>query len=214
LEDRILDKGLKSLLDRPALYSWVQNLLGAQRARRIYVSEYLRVQAHDRVLDIGCGPADILEWLPDVEYLGLDLSTSYIEQAKRRFGHRAQFMAADVASFAPIHCNYFDVVNAMGVLHHLNDEDAIRLLRIAHTMLRPGGRLVTYDGCYLESQSRLARFFLNQDRGQHIRDKDHYVQLASEVFGANVKPSIRNDLPAIPYTHLIMECQRTSQDAW
>ncbi len=41
--------------------------------------------------------------------------------------------------------------------------------RLARAALRPGGRLVTADGCYLDGQSRIARLLLKMDRGRHVR---------------------------------------------
>ena len=37
------------------------------------------------VLDIGCGPAEILESLPRVQYFGYDINRNYINYAKRSF---------------------------------------------------------------------------------------------------------------------------------
>jgi len=36
-----------------------------------------------RVLDIGCGPGNILKLMPDTEYVGFDLNPHYIEQRPR-----------------------------------------------------------------------------------------------------------------------------------
>src|SRR5262245_49529530 len=79
------------LLGVPALYTGFQNALGAAASRRTIVADYVRPRAGDRVLDIGCGPADILDCLPGVVYLGVDVSAAYIENARRRFGAAARF---------------------------------------------------------------------------------------------------------------------------
>ena len=97
------------------------------------------------------------------------------------------------------------MVLAVGVLHHLDDSESISLLKLAYTALKEGGRLVTYDGCYVEGQSKMAQFIISQDRGRYIRKKGEYYNLACQVF-KNVKQDLRHDLLRIPYTHLIMEC--------
>ena len=83
--------------------------------------------------------------------------------------------------------------------------DAHALFAIAKAALKPGGVLVTFDGCYTPTQSLLARCLLNWDRGRFVRTKDEYVRLATTTF-TDVEPFIRSDLLRIPYTHLIMRC--------
>ena len=76
--------GIWFWLRAAALYSLFQNLLGARRARRVLIAEYIRPNGGDQILDVGCGPADILDFLPpDVRYVGVDHSRTYIEAARR-----------------------------------------------------------------------------------------------------------------------------------
>ena len=100
-------------------------------------------------------------------------------------------------------------MTAIGVLHHLDDADAVRLFELASAALKPGGRLITYDGCFVKDQSSLAKWFISRDRGQYVRDADGYVSLASQVF-THVRVSIRHDMMRIPYTRIILECQKNS----
>jgi SAM-dependent methyltransferase len=99
----------------------------------------------------------------------------------------------------------FDIVLATGVLHHLDDEEARELFRTAREALRPGGRLVTLDGCYVDGQSRMARYLLSRDRGKFVRAPEAYVRLARSQF-EDVQASVRDDLLRIPYTHVALVC--------
>ena len=101
----------------------------------------------------------------------------------------------------------FDLVLAVGVLHHLNDAEALQLCKLAEAALKPGGRFITFDGCYLSGQSPIAHYLLTRDRGQNVRDQEGYTKLVSQVLTKNVV-SIRHDLLRIPYTHIILECTR------
>ncbi|HEX7218318.1 MAG TPA: class I SAM-dependent methyltransferase [Burkholderiales bacterium] len=195
---------MKSLLERPRVYSLFRRLVGRDSARAVYAREHLRLAAGQRVLDLGCGPGDILEFLPAVEYIGYDISPAYVERARRRFGQRATFHEGAVSeALSP--GSGFDVVIAHGVLHHLDDAAARTLFRVARRALKPGGRLVTFDGCFAHGQSALARLFLRLDRGRYVRTREAYEALARGEFG-EVKSFLRHDLIRIPYTHLIMEC--------
>ena len=44
-----------------------------------------------------CGPADILAFLPEIDYLGIDYLESYIAAARRGFGNRGRSLVADHA---------------------------------------------------------------------------------------------------------------------
>jgi SAM-dependent methyltransferase len=194
------------LLGLSRVYSAFADLAGG-RAREIYAREYIRAKGGDRILDIGCGPGDILAYLPvDVRYAGFDADAGYIEAARARFGARGEFMCRKITPDLLREFSGFDLVLANGVLHHLDDSDARTLFGLARAALAAGGRLVTLDGCYVESQSALARYLLRADRGKFVRDQLGYTALARSVF-PSVEAHIRQDLMRIPYTHIILECR-------
>jgi SAM-dependent methyltransferase len=157
------------------------------------------------VIDIGCGPGYAAKWLPGSRFFGFDVHGAYIDYATRNFGRHAVF-----------HCGLFspqcastlpkaDLVLMMGLLHHLTDEECVSLLRLAKSAMKNGGKLLTLDGCYRDGQSRIARYFLDSDRGEHIRTPESYIRIARSVFG-QVIPSLREDLFFIPYTCMVLDC--------
>jgi SAM-dependent methyltransferase len=200
---------MRSLLSHPALFELFSRLVGAEHIRSVYVRDFVRPKEGDRVLDIGCGPADILPHLPRVDYFGFDISPRYIDSARKRFGERGRFFCENVSaeSLSRDQAESFDIALASGVLHHLTDDEATSLFQTARRALRPGGRLVTFDGCYEPGQSPFARYLLSKDRGRHVRDRAGYVSLAQRVFG-DVRATVRHDLLRIPYTHIILECPK------
>lgn len=193
------------LLDSPFFYRTLRILSRGGRSK--YVRDYVRPVAKDKILDIGCGPADILNYLPDVDYTGFDSNPKYIVAARKRFDNRGNFLCRAVKVDVIQECDYFDIVLANGVLHHLNDDDALTLFKLARRSMKANGRLVTLDCCYAEQQSRVARFLISKDRGKYARTETGYVELASKVF-SSVKAVIRNDFMRLPYTHIIMECSK------
>ena len=50
-----------------------------------------------KVLDVGCGPANILAYLPPVDYTGVDLNEKHIAYAREAYGDRGRFIVGDVA---------------------------------------------------------------------------------------------------------------------
>ena len=45
--------------------------------------------------------------------------------------------------------------------------------------------MITLDGCYRNTTSPLAKFFLNHDRGRYVRFEQNYVKLISKYFSIN-----------------------------
>ena len=49
---------LRAVLAQPRVYSLFARLIGATRGRLRYVHRHIRPRPGDKILDIGCGPAD------------------------------------------------------------------------------------------------------------------------------------------------------------
>lgn len=197
---------ISGIFGLPLIYRFFNFVIGANRYRSMYVDRHVRPFKGDKILDIGCGPGDILAHLPpDIDYVGFDMSRKYIDSAKEKFGNRGSFFCRKITRDAVADNGSFDIVMANGVLHHLDDSDAIELFELARVMMKPSGRLVTIDGCYVKGQSLIARYLLSIDRGKHVRTGEEYVRLASSVF-PHVAVNTYTDMLRIPYTHIIMEC--------
>lgn len=202
-----ITQGIRSILSIPAIYSLFRNLIGGDSLNKSLVKEYVRPRQGDRILDIGCGPGIIVPFLPEVEYVGFDASEEYIFSAQQQFGDRATFICEQVTTNTLEKRSYFDIILALGVLHHLDDAEVLQLFNLAQVALKPGGRLITFDGVFVKKQSPCARYIISKDRGKNVRTKEGYLRLASEVF-SDISVNIRHDLLRIPYTHIILECTR------
>lgn len=197
----------KDLLALSFLYRFFGSAIRGE-GWQIYLRDYVRPKAGDRILDLGCGPADILQLMPAVDYTGVDLNADYIQSAQHRFGDRATFQCADICSFElGGSAGSFDIVLATGVLHHLDDEQAVQFMNVASSALSKNGYLVTLDGCREPQQSVVVRWLLNSDRGKFVRYRQDYERLALAKFD-RVEADVRGDLLRIPYTHCIMRCHR------
>ena len=199
-------RGLRAILSASVAYDLFQGLVGAEALRKTIVTDYLTVGPHRRILDIGCGTAAILEHLPkDVEYLGFDASEAYIRTARRRFRDRGAFFTQLVTEASLEGLPGFDLVMAIGMVHHLDDSEADHLFALAARALTPEGRLCTVDPCLASPQSPIARAIIHRDRGRHVRELEGYRGLARRHFD-RVEASIRHDLLRIPYTHALLTC--------
>ncbi len=198
------DTGLRRLLRLPRFYQGFQDLLGAQRFQRRFVREWVRAEPGMRVLDIGCGPAAVLDHLAaGIDYHGFDENPTYIAAARARHGERGRFWQARVERQAMAALGRFDRVIAIGVLHHLGDDDARALLDLAAGVLAPGGALVTYDPTLVPGQGRISRFLVERDRGADVRAPDGYAALARAAF-ADVTVEVVSGHLRVPYHATVM----------
>lgn len=194
---------LHALFRSPRGYIRWQRILAADRLRRICLNEFLKLRGGERVLDVGCGPGHILEDMPRVDYVGLDIEPSYILYAKEHYSNRGQFFCehltpAHVKRFAP-----FDAILLLGIIHHLEDSAVENLLGLVAKCLAPHGRVVTLDPCFTASQSCISRWVAQADRGRFVRDEKAYRWLADRQF-MGVEASLLRNVCRIPSTELIM----------
>lgn len=124
-----ITSGLRSVLSFSIVYNFFLYCLGAHSGREDFVKRHVRPQNGDRILDIGCGTAQILNNLGEVEYYGFDLSQKYIQTAKDQFGDRATFKCQSVDEANADKLGRFDIVLAQGILHHLGNNEATALLQ-------------------------------------------------------------------------------------
>lgn len=196
--------GLYRLVGMPKFYQAFQNLLGAKAGRQRLVNEYIKPKPNDRILDLGCGSAAILSDLPgDVSYVGIDHNDRHITKAQESFGERGVFLAGNFDQAGDYTDQPFDIVLALGLLHHLDDAQVNSILQLAKAALVPGGRFVTIDPAFAVKQSKIARFLISNDSGQNVRTANEYLALSKKVF-PQVKIFVRDDLLTIPYTHCLM----------
>jgi len=195
--------GIRAILSNPKVYAAFQLVVGSQRVRTELIDTYVKPEPGLRVLDVGCGPGVLVEYLPGVDYTGTDLSEAYIEAAQRRYGDRGRFFVGRVDDLDADELGTFDVIIAKSLLHHIDEDEILHLFDVAAKTLKPGGRFVTLDAAYTPDMSKASRFVVSRDRGQSILAPEGYERLARTAFG-KVDVAVHHDLLRIPYTHVFL----------
>lgn len=196
---RIVDKVLSS----PLIYETYQSLIGAPHCHSQFISQMVAPASGERILDVGCGVGASVRFLPqNIEYVGIDVSQSYIDVARGKFGAGRTFICADLSSVDPQRLGLFDRAFAFGLLHHLSDAKVRQTVDLVRRVVKPKGLFVTIDPCYFPGQSAIAKFLIDNDRGEHVRDRGGFERLVSDL--GRVQSLIFNDLLQIPYTQIVM----------
>src|SRR4051794_22054453 len=107
---------LQKPLSYPEIYIGFQKLLGADRLRRLCIDQFAKVKPGDRVLDIGCGPGYVMDYLPDVDFVGFDTDRGCIEYAAKKYDGRGKFLCETFAEKHVKELGEFDVVLLFGIL--------------------------------------------------------------------------------------------------
>lgn len=160
--------------------------LSTERADRLVAG--LGVQPGERVLDLGCGWAELLLRVlaaqPGATGIGVDLKEADIEQARelaasRGLAERTTFVTGDAADWTgdPV-----DVALCLGATHVFGGDPAVHTanaLTAYGERLAPGGRLLLGEGFWRTPPNAEAMAFFGGDTGQYGTLND-LVELAHE----------------------------------
>ncbi len=195
------------LLNNSKFYCYFQKLLSKKQKSNTPLN--IKYKSGDIILDIGCGPAGILSFMPnDVIYYGYDLSSKYIEFAKKHYKNRNAIFKAEKISeinIPPELINKVNYVLAIGLIHHIPDEEVKKLFAIVNIVLCKGGKFISQDNYFCEKQNIISKFLIKNDRGKFVRTEEEYKNLAKNYLGENITVTKRDDLLRIPYNHIFIE---------
>ena len=138
----------------------------------------------ESLLDLGCGNGELArERMRRGQcgpYTGLDFSLPLLEVARHGWEDApATFIRADLSAadwdkrmVTPIH-QFFDLVTAFAVLHHIPDVNLrLNILQKTHDLLRPGGQFIHSEWQFLNSDKLKSRVQPWQKIGLSDEDVD------------------------------------------
>ena len=190
------------LLETTQIYAKFQKLMYVQNSSEVLVSEYIKPFTNCTVLDVGCGPAAILNYLPKTKYFGLDHNAKYITAASKKYGAKGTFICAEVDQLGDYGLKSFDRILLLGVMHHLTDDQLSALMASIKGLLNSDGILITFDVALEDNQHPVAKFLAKNDRGKFVRTKSHYLSFIEAHFSLETA-DIRREFLRMPYTQLL-----------
>ena len=203
-------RGIYKALSLGWFYDCYQHLIGSKRAKQWLVRNIWKCKAGEKVVDMGCGTGEVLAYLPpDVDYVGFDVSKDYIKQAWKQHGRKACFLLGTAEDFIDGKDTPLldaDLILCTGLLHHLDDKEALTLLKLAKRILAPAGRFCCFEPTFLIHQGWWSKYITMMDRGQNVRSEQAWGELFGQVF-ASFSCNVATGLIRIPYCHVIVECK-------
>ncbi len=144
-----------------------------------------------QVLDIGCGTGIYATCFSADKYTGVDISPAYVDRCKRRCPkHTFQVMDATQLDFGDA---TFGAAMISGVLHHLDDDLALRVCREVQRVLTPGGKLLVCEDIPTTNRWNLIGSTIHRlDLGEHIRAPEGYRDILTRSFTVNSTELLRS----------------------
>ena len=164
------------IFDQPALYHAVRAaFLGGLPTAPVV--RLLEAGPTDVIVDVGCGTGDLAEQVPFRRYFGFDSDPKVIAIARAKNIAGAEFtvdsaLDYDLRRRAPTRAVLY------GVLHHIPDEDAVRLLRALDDA--GAAAIVTLDPVYSRYHV-LNNVLCRLDRGRYVRTEEEMDALVQRA---------------------------------
>ena len=197
---------LYNLINNPFVYRLIQKLMSGTSFRKKIVQKNIKNKKF-KILDIGCGPAEILDYIPECEYYGYDIDKRAINFARKKYSNNNHhFFCKKFNESELFRLPKFDFIILFGILHHLDNKEAKIILNLCKKKMKKNSKLLTEDPILVENQNIIARFLINRDRGLNVRKKKEYLSLLKPHF-KYLNAKITNQL-FIPYTWFSVICKK------
>lgn len=169
-------RGFHRILNVPLVYNTVQKIFFHKRSKTLWeklVGDYQGVS----ILDVGCGPGKESVKFEGSNYVGIDISEEYIDEAKTKYSSNGKFYKLSIDDIDKLPSKDLDIVILKGVLHHLNDSQISRFLDNIKSKLTPDAKIIASDPVFTVNQDPISKAIISMDRGKNVRTDEGYRQL-------------------------------------
>lgn len=173
----------------PRLFSLFQQVIGGTADKRRLATKYYKGQK--KILEIGCSVGNvsqIFSKFKQVEFTGIDIDNNALDFARKRFRLLQNFKFRNIAlSDLAKTGEKFEYVLFANILHHVDDETALILLKDVQLLLLPGATLIVMEPEKMKDDYNLIfKFFYRLEHGNFRRHKNELTNLINTA-GLSVK---------------------------
>ena len=195
-----------NFINNPLIYKIIQGVMSGTSFRNSIIKKNI-TKNNLKILDIGCGPAQILEHIPQCDYYGYDIDRRSIQYAKKKYYQKnyhfycKKFNKTELKKLPK-----FDFIIFFGILHHLSNKEVHEMLKLCKKIMKKNSKLLTEDPIFLKNQNVIAKFLIKKDRGLNVRKKQQYINLLKKHF-KKIKNKVTHQY-FIPYTWFTTICSK------
>lgn len=193
-------------LGKTFFYLLIQKIMGGTTAREKII-KINKIKKNCNILDVGCGPAYVLDFLKNksLKYFGYDTEINHIKYAKKKFSHKDYHFFCKKFNISELNkLPKFDYVFLFGIIHHLNNTELKKIIFLIKKILKKNGKLLILDNILIKKQNIIARALIKLDKGNYIRNLSDYECFLKNNFN-KFSYSIINQ-KFIPYTWFTSVC--------
>ncbi|HLX96848.1 MAG TPA: class I SAM-dependent methyltransferase [Verrucomicrobiae bacterium] len=186
------------LEENPAAYELIQRLLTVNY--RLFLGELKRENFFvpgKSYLDVGCGTGFLRDYLENEDYTGLDLNPRYIAAARRKRGDCFQAGSALELTFLQ---RKFDRIIGVGLMHHLDDQQARAALVQFCLRLKADGEIFIIDALWPQNKNVVGRLLRRSDNGAFVRTLLKWETLFRETLTVHTLRAVKQ----WPFDYIIM----------
>ena len=195
-----------NFINNPLIYKIIQGVMSGTSFRNSIIKKNI-TKSNLKILDIGCGPAQIIEHLPQCDYYGYDIDQRSIQYAKKKYYQKNfHFYCKKFNKTELKRLPKFDFIIFFGILHHLSNKEVYEILKLCKKIMKKNSKLLTEDPILLENQNVIAKFLIKKDRGLNVRKKQQYIDLLKKHF-KKIKNKVTHQY-FIPYTWFTTVCSK------
>lgn len=136
------------------------------------IRKFLDTKGTKSILDLGCGTGYLAPFFSKNFYLGIDIDKNLIAYAKE---HQKGYSFLHQDATKVKLKKKFDIVLVVGVIHHLNDKDAVKFVNTIKSHLKSGGKVLIIEAIPpLISWNIPGQILRYMDKGAFIRSVNDY----------------------------------------
>ena len=130
---------IKKILNIPAIYHLSQKIFLADNFRKKILKKLI-TNKDSVILDIGCGPGNMINYLSYSKYYGFDTDPNYIDYAKNKYPN-CNFFCEKFTNSSLKKITKVDIVILFGMLHHISDKEILKLIDYLRLSLKKNSRV-------------------------------------------------------------------------